>query len=341
MMLPDGSTWSTAGLPARERFRAWAELGARAAYPVRFERDGDPDAPFSGEMRVRVLGGVRFYRVCADGHRARRGRAEVAGTREEFYCVQQFASAERVSHPRGEALLGPGAVVAHRSDLPVETASLGGTAFRAWFLPRARLDALLPAGAGPVFAVGPEAGTGALVAAMAGTLAQEADRLEPAAVDAVVDNFCRLLAIAGGLARADGLEGGREALRAAALARIERYVGEHLAEPDLTPERVAEAVGLSLRQLHRVFEPTGTSFARRVLARRLAVARAELASPAAAGRTVADVAFGWGFDNLVTFYRAFRRAYGCAPGEVRPTAFDAAAAARGPMGSTGVSVGPR
>jgi AraC-like DNA-binding protein len=75
-----------------------------------------------------------------------------------------------------------------------------------------------------------------------------------------------------------------------------------------------------VRQLHRAFEPTGTSFARRVLERRLAACRAELASPAAAGRTVADVAFGCGFDNLVTFYRAFRRAYGCTPGEVRPAA---------------------
>ena len=81
---------------------------------------------------------------------------------------------------------------------------------------------------------------------------------------------------------------------------------------------MARAAGLSLRQLHRLFEPTGTSFARHVLGRRLAATRAVLASPAGVGRTVTEVAFAWGFDNLVTFHRAFRRAYGCTPGEVRP-----------------------
>src|SRR4051794_18081156 len=207
MMLPDGATWSTAGRPAAGRFRAWADLAAQGAYPVRFERDGDPDAPFSAEVRARVLGGARLFQVRADGHRACRGRAEVAGTRQELYCVQQFAGAGRVRHARGEALLGPGGVVVHRSDLPVEIAPLSGTAFRAWVLSRKRLDAVLPVGAGPTFTVGPESGTGALVAAMAETLAREADRLEPAAAGAVVDNFCRLLAIAGGLVRADGLEG--------------------------------------------------------------------------------------------------------------------------------------
>jgi len=37
-----------------------------------------------------------------------------------------------------------------------------------------------------------------------------------------------------------------------------------------------------------------------------------------AGRTVAEIAFAWGFADLTTFYRAFRRAYGAAPGELRP-----------------------
>jgi AraC-like DNA-binding protein len=115
-------------------------------------------------------------------------------------------------------------------------------------------------------------------------------------------------------------QSGCDARRAAALERVRHYVEQHLIEPDLAPERVACAVGLSLRQLHRVFEPTGTSFARHVLEQRLAAARAELANPVDTGRTVADIAFAWGFNNLVTFYRAFRRAYGCAPGEVRPAA---------------------
>src|SRR3954470_12515975 len=128
--MPDGATWSTAGLPARRQFRAWADLAAQGVYPVEFERDGDPDAPFSGEMRARLVGDACLLRVRSDGHRARRGRAEVAGTRDEFYCVQQFAATKWVRHAREEAVLGPGQVVVHRSDLPFETVALGGMDFR-------------------------------------------------------------------------------------------------------------------------------------------------------------------------------------------------------------------
>ena len=34
-------------------------------------------------------------------------------------------------------------------------------------------------------------------------------------------------------------------------------------------------------------------------------------------RSVTDIAFGWGISNLATFYRAFRREFGIAPGELR------------------------
>ena len=105
-----------------------------------------------------------------------------------------------------------------------------------------------------------------------------------------------------------------------ALERVSRYVDRHLAEPDLTPERAAKEAGLSLRQLHRVFEPTGESFARHVPRRRLEEARATLAGPAGVGRSVADVAFGWGFEDLRTFGRAFQRVYGLSPGEARAMA---------------------
>ena len=42
---------------------------------------------------------------------------------------------------------------------------------------------------------------------------------------------------------------------------------------------------------------------------------AALAGPG--GRAVTELALAWGFGSLTTFYRAFQRAYGAAPGELR------------------------
>jgi AraC-like DNA-binding protein len=92
------------------------------------------------------------------------------------------------------------------------------------------------------------------------------------------------------------------------LAEAKRYFDAHLADPDLSPADVAEAVGVSLRNLHRLFEPTGTSFARYGLRQRLIRCRDAIAGATGTGRSIADVAFGWAF--------AVRHAeYGVKPGD--------------------------
>jgi AraC-like DNA-binding protein len=50
---------------------------------------------------------------------------------------------------------------------------------------------------------------------------------------------------------------------------------------------------------------------------RLLQCRAALANPTGIGRSVADIAFGWGFNSLATFYRAFQHHFGIPPAAVR------------------------
>ena len=120
----------------------------------------------------------------------------------------------------------------------------------------------------------------------------------------------------------EGRWSGRESLRAARLEAAKRYIDQNLAEPDLTPASTAAAIGISLRQLHLLFEPTGTSFAQYVARRRLLQCRAALTSPTSTRRSVADIAFGWGFNSLATFYRAFEREFGLPPTALRAARAD-------------------
>ena len=110
-------------------------------------------------------------------------------------------------------------------------------------------------------------------------------------------------------------EPGRAAVQAARLQAARDHIARYATHPGLSPAAVAAALGISVRQLHALFEPSGQSFSQRLREER--VARATQALQADPTRTVAEIAFGCGFDSLPTFYRAFRAAAGMAPGDLR------------------------
>jgi AraC-like DNA-binding protein len=114
------------------------------------------------------------------------------------------------------------------------------------------------------------------------------------------------------------LTAGRDAAPATAHRAAARcYIEDHLARPDLGAEQIAAAIGLSARQLSRVFAADGTSVPRHVLARRLQLAYSMLAAkPGAAGETVADVAARCGFTSAAYFSHAFREHFGVRASDV-------------------------
>ena len=148
---------------------------------------------------------------------------------------------------------------------------------------------------------------------------QEMDRLSAAEAGLALDNLCRLLALHAN-AQTRHADPADRAMNAARMVQIRRHIDQHLDDPALTPASVAAVHRMSLRSLHLLFEPTGVTFARHVLQRRLQESHATLTSPAHAHRSVTDIAFGWGFNNLATFYSALQRQFGMPPGELRRAA---------------------
>jgi transcriptional regulator GlxA family with amidase domain len=134
--------------------------------------------------------------------------------------------------------------------------------------------------------------------------------------EAVLRNLCGLVTLACG-ASDEGAEWGQDSLRSAQLAAVKRHVDLHLADPGLSPASAAAALGISARQLHRLFEPSGSTFARYVLRQRLLQCRDTIAGATGSGRSVVDVAFGWGFNSMATFYRAFVGEFGSSPAVLR------------------------
>ncbi|MDB5489875.1 MAG: hypothetical protein JWQ58_3590 [Reyranella sp.] len=109
-----------------------------------------------------------------------------------------------------------------------------------------------------------------------------------------------------------------EGLYQAALAIIERAC----VDSDLTPERIALAIGCSRATLYRLFSRNDMGVAEAVWQARLERVRRELCSAAGVGLTVGDIALDSGFTDLSSFSRMFKRRYGMAPQELRRAWFE-------------------
>ncbi|PMS33438.1 AraC-like DNA-binding protein [Trinickia symbiotica] len=124
-----------------------------------------------------------------------------------------------------------------------------------------------------------------------------------------------VLLLASAFGREAGLAGdARAAARAAMFDRVRRYVRANLVNPELSPEHVLDALGLARATLYRLFQHEGGlgAYIRHL---RLRQAADELVRYP--DLRVKDIAYGLGFKSGPDFTRAFRRAYGMAPQDVR------------------------
>jgi AraC-like DNA-binding protein len=98
------------------------------------------------------------------------------------------------------------------------------------------------------------------------------------------------------------------------------YVEDRLRDPGLSASEVARAVGISVRQLTRVFAGRGRTFPRHVLGRRLDLAHSLLAGPGAPTLSTAVVAAMCGFRSTAHFSQTFQARFGITAGELRRAA---------------------
>ena len=99
--------------------------------------------------------------------------------------------------------------------------------------------------------------------------------------------------------------------------RIRAHIGQHLRDPHLSIDSIAQALNCSKRHLHNAFSAEDDTPAHYILRRRLQACMRDLQNPAHAQRTITDIAFSWGFNNGAHFSRVFREHTGLTPSDFR------------------------
>ncbi|MDH6266027.1 AraC-like DNA-binding protein [Rhizobium sp. SG_E_25_P2] len=111
--------------------------------------------------------------------------------------------------------------------------------------------------------------------------------------------------------------GVRSAYHAQLLQRARKYITENLGDPELGPAAVADFMGISLRQVNRLFEGEPLSLLAHIQEKRLEGARRDLLQHGGFATSVSDVCYKWGFKSLAHFSRKFSERYGVSPSRCR------------------------
>jgi AraC-like DNA-binding protein len=310
-------SFSTDDLPLRDRFDHWCEARGKSLFGVTIELPRERRADFFGRFSAAQVGGAVVSEMQAASYRLSRTDKDIGRVAGNSLCIsRQVRGPGWVDVGRGRILsVREGDLAINHSDLPYTGTPQrsDGFHYRMLKIPLSG-DILLGAPAHDLFAAMSEPQSAfarplsALFNAITGGWRDLADP------SAAVTHVARLAMLERGRLPA-GMPESRAALRAGFFhAAHEILVRDHHL-PNLSPGAVARELGISLRQVHVLFEPTGLSFSRTLTAMRIRSAcRLLEAMPA---RSVADIAFASGFDSLATFYRAFRDSSGMTPTDMR------------------------
>ena len=251
----------------------------------------------------------RFDRTAADI-----GRMEL----DRFDIVHQIGNGCRIQGPDNSFMVPAGGYSTHHTDTPyslLPPTERGGFHARVVAVPFQRCLPFIRQDKGLAIRPLPVGSAiGALFASYFDSFIAQAPHLQGAAADVALQTLVQLALVTRGLASPLS-ETGRDAVHAGQFEAACRFIERNLQRADLTPAAVARAVGISVRQLHLLFEPTGTTFSRHLLTRRLQRARQVLARHPQ--RSILDIALDCGIESSTVFYRGFRTAYGMAPGDYR------------------------
>jgi AraC-like DNA-binding protein len=309
-------SFTTAGLNPSRRLAYWNEHAGASFSPL--VSDPADIRSFHGSIERTAFGDLSLAEAYSEAQTVRHSRAHVARTRGSlFFLLLQLAGESRTRQDGREVFLQPGDFTLCDSTRQYEIVFPGANRMLVLGIPDGQLRRQIACPESLV-AVPMRAGSGVpgLVSRFLRNfwLACHQD-LEAEAGTRVTAAILALL----GASYVDvpRAQCERSAVAAAQRIRIINHIETHLYDPCLTPTRVAQSCRITPRYLHHLFAASEETVGHYLLRRRLEECARALASGVQLGRTVAAIAFDYGFNSPTHFGRVFRRKFGMTPREYR------------------------
>jgi AraC-like DNA-binding protein len=306
---------STAGLPAAGRIGAWSELYSSRMSRSEFVTADEPG--FSAELSISKLGPLKLAKLAVGRCSVERTRKHLGQSPRLYSFVLQTRGSSVFHHYGHEARLSEGDLVLYDTAMPYHfQTSQPSETIMVRVLPEV-LRGYMPAleqfcG----LHLSRKVGITNTVSSMVKALAEPPDfTSRPDYEERVARSLLEMISISYTM----GFD--IRPLASAVVWRrrnnVIRFIEDHLHDPALTAESVAEGVHLSSRYLRSIFADAGEKLSDYIRRRRVEESARKLRDPAWSGHTLMDVAFSCGFNSAAHFSRCFRERYGCSPTEYR------------------------
>ena len=301
--------FSTDLVPIADRLDAWLCNARQICGDCRFEFPRRPT--FHGSIERRSVAGLELTRFSSTPVSFAKFPINTANSGDRSCIViSQLQGVRRYSQGGATAMLKPGDSTLIDAGRPWSSTCAGECSRLYLRIPRWLMQNRLRLANLPLLPrISGESGLGVSLFDLAASLYQEAQVLSLEEGVSAIEAYLELLCACVGHP-----ERHREETHFAELySRAELFIETHLSEPVLGPTEIANALGISVRHLHRLFSQKESTVGKYIRDRRLERCQRDLCDARFTDRNITDIAFFWGFSDSAHFSRCFKRRFGISP----------------------------
>ena len=312
----DRSVFDARSISPAERFTVWRD-NINVVFDAKLDARLDPSR-FHAQVDATALGQIVMGRITSETQLFERSPQKILTDGLDSYLIKVFTAGHcEVRDGANTRLVRPGDIYVIDASAPLEAQVHGFQTITA-VIPRALLNRRLAASDAHHRRVIPR--ETALAKLLYGfILSLDANRADMT-LDEGLASVEPLLSLTESLLNARSEQASvcldDAAIDFAVVNAVLDFIDDNLADPSLSPDMIASALGLSRSRLYRLFQHLD-GIASEIRRRRLRRSLHDLLNTGQRGLQVSEVAYRWGFRSDSDYIRAFKRQYGLTPGQAK------------------------
>jgi AraC-like DNA-binding protein len=308
--------YSTDNAAAPHRAAAWSSIIAETYFPLHLSFRS-PET-FRGRLSRREMGQISVSRLSTEPLQFERRPHHIKSATEEEYLVTIPLKSPVVFRQLGkEVRCDPGGFILERGDEPYRFSYESCAVLYVMKVGRQALaDRIHDPDRFCAKVLNGYSGMGALFSSMVQGVHDQEMSTDYRSSSVLTRHLLELLALSLEEVGAED-PGAGSSVRTAHLRRVEQVIRDNLTNPNLSPDMIADLCGISKRYLHELFKDVNGTVSQRIRDRRLLAAKDMM--EAQPQKSIAEIAYSFGFSEQAQFSRLFKAAFGETPSGYRAT----------------------